>query len=103
MLALREDSDLESWQRPVVYPPHSFLGLAADTLGGLLKRLEARDQNVSEEQQTLPPRIVFAEAAEDPRCDELAESRSTVVDILAVTQMRLFVEKLSSVDQQAVY
>lgn len=103
MLALREDSYLESRQWPVIDPSHILLGSATDRLWGLLERLEAGDQDVGEDDQAILPGVVFAEAAQDPSCDELAEGRSTEVDILSVTQMRLLVEELSPVDKQAVH
>lgn len=87
----------------MVYPSHGFLGLTADALGGLLEGLEARNQNVGEKHQALPPRVILAEAAQDARCYKLAEGGSAVIDILTITQMRLLVEELSSVDKEAVY
>ena len=98
MLALRKNGDLESRQRPVVYPAHILLRLVFDILGGLLEGLEARDEDVGEEQQAVLPGGVLAEAAQDPGCDELAEGRSTEVHILAVAQVRLLVKELGPVD-----
>lgn len=103
MLALREYSYLESRQWPVVDPSHVLLGLATDRLWCLLERLEAGDQDVGEDDQAILAGVVFAEAAQDPSCNELAEGGSTEVDILSVTQMRLLVEELCPVDKQAVH
>lgn len=103
MLALCEDGYFESRQWPVIDPSHVLLGSATNRLWCLLERLEASDQDVGEDDQAILPGVVFAEAAQDPSCDELAEGRSTEVDILSVTQMRLLVEELCPVDKQTVH
>jgi hypothetical protein len=74
----------------------------ADVLWCVLKGLESCDEDVSEKEETVGPFVVFAEAAEDPCCDEFAEGGARPIDVLAVGGTGLFFQELGAVDHEAV-
>jgi len=80
----------------------SVCHLAPNLLGCILEWLKPSNKNMSENQQTIRPLIVFIKASEDARGDELAKCCPTEVHILAVVEMSLFLEKLDSVHQETV-
>lgn len=100
-LALGQDRHLEGRHRGVPRRAPG-LDLAADGARRVLERLEAGEQNMGEDQQALGPIIVLAEAAEDAGGDELAQRGTREVGVLPASEVRLVLEELGPVGEQAV-
>ena len=57
---------------------------------------------MGQDQQALEAFVVLVEAAQDAVGNELAQRGAGVVDILAVAEVRLLVQKASAVDEQTI-
>lgn len=102
VLALRQDGHLERWEHALGRPGGLALGLIPNMAGGVLEGLEACDQDMRKQQQTLAPFVVFVKAPEDASRDELAEGGACPVHILAIGQVGLLLEEIGAIDQQTV-
>lgn len=102
MLALSHNGNLERRQGLVVNPGGDALRLGADLIRGVLEGLEAGDEDVGQQEEAFVAAVSLAEATEDACRDELAQGGARKIDIVSVVEMRLLIEKLSTVDQQTV-
>lgn len=102
VLALRHNGHLERRQRLVVHPRRAPLSLKANRVGRILERLKPSNENVSQQKQSVRPLVSLAEAPQNAGRDELTQRGARVVDILPVIEVRLLLQKLGPVDQQAI-
>jgi hypothetical protein len=73
MLALSNNGDLQSWQGLVVNPGGGTLCLFSNLVWGILKRLEACNENMSQQEKAIVTIVVyFTKATQDARSNELA-------------------------------
>lgn len=86
-----------------MYPLSRQLLVAEQIVGGILEGVEAGNQDVGQHQEAVVSRVVLVEAAQNSSCNQLAEGCAGKVDILAIVQVRLFMQKLDPVHKQAVY
>lgn len=102
VLGFRQNGNLESRQGSVVGPRRLGLSLFSNMVGGILKGFKASDKNMGQEEKPVGSLMVLTEAAQDAGSNEFAQSGACPVYIVACAGVRLFEEKLSTVDQQAV-
>lgn len=64
--------------------------------------MKSRDENMCQYQEPLSAWVVFIETPQNSSGDQLTQGGTGIVDILAVVQVRLLVQELDPIHQQAI-